>query len=61
MVEKAVNKRGSTPLDDQPNIIDMEESGQADKSDNDVKPLIVPDKIPEMPMLVEHLQLVWNN
>ena len=47
-VENAVKKRGRTPLDDKPIIIDDVQPTVAEKTELEVKPLVVPDKRPDV-------------
>ena len=57
-----MKRRSCVPLDDQPVIIHDGQSPEAEKSKEEVKPLIVPDKYQSwMKMLVAHVQLAWNN
>ena len=50
------------PLDDQPVIIDDDPSPEEEKLEEDMKPLIVPEKIPKLDeRSVAHVQLVWSN
>ena len=47
-VENAVKKRDHTPLDDKPIIIDDVQPTAAEKTEQEVKPLVVLDKIPDI-------------
>ena len=43
-----MRRRSHTPLDNQPVIIDDEPSSEEEKLEEDMKPLIVPEKIPKL-------------